>query len=365
MVVRGTAEAGSWVTVYHAGTAVGTVVAGVNGAFAVTVTLTAGDNVITAVARNRNPQPGATSAPLHLVYDNSIPGTPVALVAKSRAAGKVELTWQSPTSGAVSGYYLFRSGSPISDQTAFAPDDALGGLLRSTAYTDLPDADGRYYYCVVAVHLVDESPTLGAPSASAEGISDRTPPTGMVAVRALGSKYAAAANRYGPGLVEVTVTTSESLLAAPFVSLAIAQGAPLVPSLAPFGDNVYTGTVAITGKSGSGVVTPTFSALDQAGNRGTSATLLAPVTIDTTGPVVVGLTPLRLTDAGIWEDLTSLETVKNAPVAPATTVTLAWRVQLDEPSKAGLPPTLTATLSAHAGHIHPLRDRLKGTRRDS
>lgn len=47
----------------HAGIAVGIVVAGAHGAFAVTITLTAGDNVITAVARNRNPQPSPLTAP--------------------------------------------------------------------------------------------------------------------------------------------------------------------------------------------------------------------------------------------------------------------------------------------------------------
>ncbi|MDD2763158.1 MAG: chitobiase/beta-hexosaminidase C-terminal domain-containing protein [Opitutaceae bacterium] len=350
LAVRGTAQPNSQVTLYRGSDALGTVPAGADGAFALDITLLAGSNELTASARNRHPQPSALSAPVHVTYDNTVPAPPTALSARSRAEGRIALSWYAPASGLASGYYLFRSESSMPDNAVLSVSNALGGaMIRGQSYTDTPPADGRYYYRAVTAYAVGDSATLSVLSNEADAVSDRSLPAADVSLTALGPLYDAVGHRFGVGLVEATLTATETLGAAPFFNLTVAGGSPIFVDLTPQGENVYQGTFSIAASTSSGAVGPVFSAIDAAGNRGTTITLSTPAVIDTLGPKAIGLVPVRVTETGALEDLPELEVIKNDPVPPATAVSVAWRLTLDEAPKPGAAPVVTATLSGHSG----------------
>jgi large repetitive protein len=352
LTLRGTAQANSLVTLYRGGSSLGTATAGADGSFSLAITLVPGQNDLTTTARNRNPAASAASAVVSVTYDNTVPAPPTGLTATQRSAGRIELSWLEPTSGLANGYYLFRSTAPIAANAELLPANAIGGLLRSRTYTDTPSSDGRYYYRALTAYSVGSDVTLSVPSNQADAFSDRLAPTATVTLQPLGSRYDSAAHRFGPGLVQATVTVSERLAAAPFFNLTT-TGSPLFVDLAAQGETTYTGVFTLQDTTASGPVGAVFSALDVPGNRGTVITLATPAVIDTDGPSVTGLTPVALTETGT-EDLPAYNSIRNDPVAPATSVTLHWRLTLDEAPKPGTQPALSATFSGTPATALPL-----------
>jgi RHS repeat-associated protein len=351
--VRGTAQKNSLVTLYREGSAIGTTQAAADGSFSLSITLVSGLQQLTATATNRNPAPGPLSSAVGITYDSTVPAPPSGLTATARSGGQIRLSWSQPATGLASGYYLFRSTSPISDTFAFTPSGSVGGqILRSTSYTDTPSTDGRYYYRVLTAYTVGSADTLSAPSNQADTFSDRIAPTATVTLQSIGAYHDDATQRLGRGLVQATVTVSERLSATPFFNLTT-TGSALFVDLSAQGETTYTGVFNIQESTPSGALGAVFSALDLPGNRGTAITLTTPVVIDTAGPRITGLTPGRIIE-GVWEDLPAYNSIRNEPVTPETAVTLLWRITLDEASKPGTEPVLTATFSSQPATALPL-----------
>ena len=345
----GTAESNSLVTIYAGATAVGSRHAGTDGSFALAVALAEGTNQFKANAQNRNPQPSAFSNTITITYDNTAPKPPTALSAQAAANGTVRLSWHPPSAGVASGYYLFRSTSPIPDDAAISPANAIGGRLQGLSYTDTTPGDGHYYYRLVTSYMVGAGETLSALSNQAEAITDSTPPTATVTLQPLGGLADAAHRRLGRGLVQATLVPSKPLGAIPFLNFSVAGGGAIAVNLSVASGNTYSGVITIGASTPSGPITPVFSGIDLAGNRGSTVTLDAPWVIDTAGPGATGLTPVQIDPSGAVHDLPVTDAFKNAPVAPATAVTLSWRLTINEAPKAGTAPVCTATLSGHPG----------------
>ena len=350
LTVRGAAAKLATVRLYRGAVLIGSTSAAADGSFAVAIALEAGANALSATAQNRNPQPGAPSSVVNVTYDNTVPAPPTGLSARAVAGGKISLAWYPPASGLASGYYLFRSNAPIPAAAPLILAGAVGPMIRGQAYTDTPPSDGRQYYRAVTAYLVGDAATLSEPSNQADAVSDAAPPSATASLQAIGPFYDAAGHRFGVGLVQATLTASEPLGATPFFNLAVAGGAPVFVDLTPQGNNVYQGVFSISASTSSGAVTPVFSAIDVAGNRGTTIALTTPAVIDTLGPKVTGLVPVRIAESGSPEDLPKLDAIKNDPVPPATAVTVSWRVVLDEAPKAGTSPLITAILSGDPDH---------------
>jgi YD repeat-containing protein len=350
LTVRGTAQPGSAVTVYRGATVLGTGTAGANGVFAIGVTLNAGTNDLFATAQNRNPQPSPTSVVVQAIYDNTLPNPPTALTAQARAGGTIALTWFAPASGLASGYYLFRSSQPIEGTATLNPSQALGGgMIWALAYTDTPPSEGHYYYRAITAYTVGEGVTVSTPSNQADAVADATPPSATVALQAMSAHYDPVGLRFGTGLVQATLTTSEPLGTTPFFNLSVASGVPIFVNLTPSGTNTYTGVFAIDSGTSSGTVGAVFSAIDAAGNRGAAVTLTTPAIIDTAGPKAVTLAPVHITGAGAIESAPPFTNIKNDPVPPDTAVTVAWLITFDEAPKPGVLPAISASLSHHPG----------------
>lgn len=355
ITVRGTAEKNSLVTVYDGANSVGTGSAGANGVFAINVPLVAGANQLKATAQNRNPVPSGFSTVITVTYDNAVPNPPSAVSALAGAGGTVQLSWHQPAGGvAASGYYLFRSTAPIPGDAVINPANALGGLLHGLSYKDTPPSDGHYYYRLVTSHAVGTSETLSALSNQVDAVADSTPPSATGSLQPMGSAFDAAGHRLGQGLVQVTLTASEPLGATPFFNFSIAGGGAIAVNLSAAGNNTYTGLFTISSSTPSGALTPVFSAIDAVGNRGSVITLDVPWAIDTAGPKATGLTPVQIDSSGTVQDLPVFDAIRNEPVAPATAVTVSWRLTLDEAPKSGTTPVCTATLSGHPNLTLPV-----------
>lgn len=115
---------------------------------------------------------GTTIVPPHSfqVYQGDLPGldSPLSLVAASKPAGRIDLSWQ-----AVEGAADYQVSRRAAGGGSFAPVGLSGG---STAFGDLPDSDGLYEYVVAAVRQENGETSVGDPSNVAAATSDRVAP---------------------------------------------------------------------------------------------------------------------------------------------------------------------------------------------
>ena len=155
----------------------------------------------------------------------------------------------------------------------------------------------------------------------------------------------------GSGLVQVRLIASEELSTPPFLNLSVGGAQALFVDLTAVGSKEYTGAVSVTSSTRSGPISASFSAYDSAGNRGTTATVEPSVSFDTAGPRVIGVSPVSLVGESTYETLPQVDSIKNIPAAPATSVSRWWKFTLDEDPAPGLPPTFTATLSTHLSSV--------------
>jgi RHS repeat-associated protein len=345
VTLRGTAQAGSNVTIYSGAAVIGSVTAGADGSFAINVTLAVGANSIDANATNRNPQPSAFSNSIAITYNASVPSPPAALSAQSGPNGVIRLAWQPPLGGGVSGYYLFRSTSAIPDNFTVNTANAIGGLLEGQVYTDTPPADGHYYYRMVTVYGTAAGQNFSSLSNQADAVADSVLPIATVALQPLGNLFDATHHLLGRGLVQATLTTNKPLGATPFLNFSIAGAGAIAVDLTATNGTTYTGILNISANTPSGALTPIFSGVDAAGNRGSVVTMPFPWTIATAGPIATGLTPVQISSSGVVTPLPVFDVIQNVPVPPATAVTVSWELTLNEPPATGLAPNCTATLA--------------------
>lgn len=322
IAVSGNAAVGSTVRLYVNDIPAGEpVTAGAAGAFRTTLTLGNGINKLQATASNAYGT-SVKSGAVTVTVDTSLPAAPAALTAAALAGGTIRLSWARPSDANVTGYHLYRATAPFA-----TPGEALrinAGKLAATSYDDMPPGDGTYYYRVVSVNSID---TPSEPGNLAQARADATPPRASVAYGPKG-KVDPVTGRIGQGRVDLVVTVSEPLSAAPYLAIVPQGGLPLTLDLARQDDTHYAGGFTIGPDTPSGEAHALFSARDLIGNRGTEITSGATLRIDTTGPVVTGIA------------ITPASPIRNEP---ARTVSAVFT--LDHPVRPGTAPALAYLLS--------------------
>ena len=323
--VAGTAEKGSEVLLYRNGEPIGSPLSlDGNNAFTTTLTLVEGQNNLQAATHNRGGT-GPLSAVVRVTLDSHIPPAPSALLADARADRQVRLSWSAVNDTSVNGYDLYRANAPF---------DAINqaqkintSRITGTVFDDLPPADGRYYYRVVALTTIG---TTSAPSNPASAEADGTAPKASAISYQPQGNHDPVSGRMAPGQVNVTVQVSEPLLTTPFLSMTPQGRAPLAVTLRQTGQTEYQGQFEITPTTPSGTAYAVFSARDRVGNRGTGIDSGGSLLIDTAGPVVTQLT------------ITPPSPIRNDQTNP---VTVQVGIELDAPLPTGQVPELNYLLS--------------------
>ncbi|MDF1591854.1 MAG: Ig-like domain-containing protein [Desulfobacterales bacterium] len=300
-------------------------VAAVDGAgnFSAVLTLAEGENRIQAAARNRAGT-GPFSATVLVTLDTSLPQAPTGLTALALSGGQVRLTWQKPLDN-VSGYNLYRAAADFSNPAQATRVNA--NMIATTTFTDLPSADGVYYYRVATLDSAGNESELSAPASAA---SDRTPPRAVSIAYSPRGKVDPVSGRMAPGSVDILLTVSEALQAAPFLTLTPENGVPATVTLGKATSTTYAGVFVITTAMPSGTAYAVFSARDAVGNRGTEISAGASIKIDTAGPAVTRLV--------IWPN----DPVKTDAQNP---VSVIMTIGLNEKVKPGTAPVLSYLLS--------------------
>lgn len=209
------------------------------------------------------------------------PGPIGNLAASSAAAGFVMLSWAEPEGGAV-GYAIYRSTTPTETTAGMTQVATTTGLN----FADLPPIDGGYFYRVRAYFVVEKQ---GADSDQVSAESDRTSPTGTVAL-----------SKAGPlpiGTYAVTLTASEALAAPPTLAWTPAGGLPIPVALTPGANNTFGGALVIDGTTPNGPAVFSWLSADLVGNPGAPVLVGGTVTVDTVAPTafatLVPVSPLK------------------------------------------------------------------------
>lgn len=110
------------------------------------------------------------------VYQGILPAldSPYGLIAESRAAGQVWLSWESVEGAA--GYVLYRS--PVGGGSL-----SLLTQLAGLSFTDAPPAEGLYQYAVASLRTANGSTVTGEVSDAVNAVSDASSPSSPAAVQ--------------------------------------------------------------------------------------------------------------------------------------------------------------------------------------
>ncbi|MGD8912254.1 MAG: fibronectin type III domain-containing protein, partial [Candidatus Thiodiazotropha sp.] len=326
LTVTGTSDDQTEVTLQLNGIqAAGPLILDSNHHFRAQLTLIEGVNTITALARNRSGE-GPASSPVEVTLDTQVPDAPLGLRAQSLEQGQVLLTWHPSADERVSNYAIYRSSEPF--VTTAEAERVNTNPVTNSRYTDLPLADGTFYYRVAAENELGTSSLL---SNSADVKVDSLAP------RALAIRYTPAgendplSGRMAAGRVALEVEVSEPLLTTPFLSITPEGGIPISVDLSAESETLYRGFFDIEEHTPSGIAYAVFSARDQVGNRGSEIEEGASILIDTAGPAI---TLLQLTPGS---------PIRNDSASP---VDVQVDFTLDQPVLQGISPELAYQLSA-------------------
>ncbi len=327
--LRGTTAKDAEIEVLVNGVPQDTLGADPDGEFFTGAALEEGDNLITVRARYAGrAQFGPASTPVTVTLDTAQPDAPIGLVAESRQLGEIRLAWGASPDAAVASYDLYRAEAPF--EAIAAATKVNGAPITGDGYTDMPTADGQYFYRVVALN---EFGTTSAPSDLAEGVSDSVLPTATVSYAPAGA-FDAATGRIAPGTVGMELRASEPLLTRPYLALVPEGGVPDVLELVrDFEDpTLYRTSWQLTADVPTGTVFAVLSALDAVGNRGTEVTAGATLEVDTRGPQVLEVT------------VNPPAPVRNDPDDIDVPATVEVLIRLDEDVGPGTQVTLRPTL---------------------
>ena len=293
------------------------------GNFSASLTLAEGENRIQAAARNRAGV-GPLSAAVLVTLDTSLPQAPTGLSAAALSGGQVRVAWQKPAENAA-GYNLYRAQADFG--TAAEAVRVNASLLAAASFTDLPPADGPWHYRVATVDSAGNESEL---SAGMSAVSDRTPPRAVAIAYSPHGKYDPASGRMAPGSVDIVLSVSEALQAAPFLTLTPENGVPAAIALSKVSETSYAGVFVISGEMPSGTAYAVFSGRDTVGNRGTEIDAGAAIKIDAAGPALARL---------VIYPQAPLKTESQNPVSVVVTI------GLNEKVKPGAAPALSYLLS--------------------
>jgi RHS repeat-associated protein len=325
VTVKGQAEKNTEIVLYRNGDqAAGPTAVDSAGNFTISLTLTEGENSIRAAAQNRAGESPLSSAVI-VTLDTTIPPSSTNLTAEAKAAGVIKLSWRAPTNTSIKGYNLYRSTVSFTDKSSAQKVNST--LLTTLSYNDLPAQDGVYFYRVTTVSLANNESEL---SDEVSAPSDRTLPRALSIAYTPQGNYDPETGRMAPGAVDVRLTASESLQAAPFLSITPQGGAPISIELTQTSATEYTGIFVITETTPTGTAYAVFSGRDLVGNRGTAIDAGGSIQIDTDGPAVISLT------------ISPPEPIKNNNTAPVQVTVI---LGLDEKVKPELIPQLSYLLS--------------------
>ena len=319
------------------------------GSYSVAVPLTDGAHTLAAVAAN-SAGSGPASAAVGILVDTSAPVAPGGLTATAHPAGAVELRWlivgSPPPSGLV-GFRVYRAAAPFDDPAAAT---LISGASPQAAPTlnDTP-GEGDWVYRVTAVSGAGVESPLSAP---ATATADATPPTASITWSPSGPHEG---DRVGPGLVAVTVTVSEPLVAPPFLALTPAAGVASPIPLAKSGPLAFSGSLTVTPTTPSGPAQATISLRDLAGNQGTAieggATLLLDTDAPTAALAVAPAAPIP-NPAGA-PAVVSVTVTLDEPLPVDAAPTLTWRTTESHPDPAPLPLAQTTPTTWIGGLLLP------------
>ncbi|MGI9278564.1 MAG: right-handed parallel beta-helix repeat-containing protein, partial [Endozoicomonas sp.] len=290
VVLIGTSAPGAEVQARVNGSAVGNwqAVDG-QGRYTFAVDLVEGSNALSVVSRYQGrSKVSGVSAISNLTLDQSLPDSPAALTAVSRAQGEVRLSWQA-VDGDLSGYHVYRSPSSFSGVSEAGVERLTSAPISGLGYNDVPVTDGTYFYTVTALTRAGNESRVPAP-VSAEADS-QGPRAESVTLDSNGPK--ADDGRLGQGTVSVAVRFDEPLRNPPFFAFSFGQTSiPVTLSKDYNDDQRYTGQFSLTGSTPSGIGFLVFQAFDALGNQGSELVSgeLYELKVDTQGPEVTALT---------------------------------------------------------------------------
>jgi RHS repeat-associated protein len=302
------------------------------GKWSVLVALEPGNNTLRATATSAGGE-SALGPPVSVLYDNTVLAQPKGLQVDAREGGEVQLGWFSVADTSLSGlkgYRVYRASQAFTlpnQATLLTP----GELNKNPGFSDLPPADGEWFYAVAAE---SNAGTMSPLSAVASGMSDGTPPRATSIAFAPKGASDPTDGRVGVGPLEVTITFDEPLLTDPFSSLTVPGAQPIPVGLGLLSDSqglIYRGTIQVTPATPSGLAQAVLSARDLAGNRGTLIEGASTVLLDTDAP-----------------DIDAISLAPGAPIQndEAAPISVAVEVLLSEPLPLGLEPELTWALSS-------------------
>lgn len=319
--VAGTSAVAGTVQLLVDGEAVGDPLeVGADGRFTGAVALHSGSQSIQAVVTGAYGTSGPSVA-RHVTLDTSVPNAPSNL-AVAVVNGALHLTWNASSDPNTVGYEVYRA---VADFTSVDEAQKVASVATpKTAYDDLPDVDGTYYYRVVAVNAAGAA---SPPTASVHATLDRTEPFAERIEYQAGGAYDAATATYGRGTLDIDVTVSEPLLGIPYLSVVPEGGLPMPVDLVKRDDTHYHGVLTLGADAGSGVANVLFSARDLAGNRGVDVHAGATLHIDTVGPelTAIDIEPAAPIRVDVSRDVTATFTFGEA-IAAATPPALQYQL---------------------------------------
>ncbi|MDQ7773892.1 MAG: hypothetical protein RDU13_10245, partial [Elusimicrobiales bacterium] len=270
------------------------------------------------------------SAPLAATVDTGPPGAPLNFSAGSAAGGAVTLLWSAPEGEAPVSYDVYRSADAgaLAEGAVPPPELLAAAGVAAAEYTDLPPADGVYYYGAVSADAPGNRSALSNISAA---VSDRVGPSAAVSL--------SSAPPLGAGSYAVSAAVSEPLAGAPYLTFTPYGQSPVQVRLSPGSALVWTGTLTVTADMASGEGEFAFGASDLSGNTGGPVTSGRTLTLDTRGPsAVLSLTSDRpaLKPGSYAVELALDKPAREAPVLEYSSAGGPARVELSSGTDAAL-----------------------------
>lgn len=312
VTVSGTAPVSTTVSLKVNGTVTGQAQTSDSGTFSFSsIQLPEGDNILNAKASHRGGE-SAYSSDYKITVDTGAPSAPKDLSAQVQSGGIIKFTWSSGAGETPTGYNLYVSSSSFSSIADTGVSKTNSSPITYSLKEYIPGDDNLKYYGVTAL---DSSGNESALSNIISLSSDQVAPSVVEIQYSRDSEVFAAGSAVGAGIVNVTMTVTETLKEAPFFSLEPAEGSPIVLSMTSIDGTSYTGSFTITADTPHGATTYKFSGKDVVGNRGYAQG--TGITIDVKGPEATIQSPvstLAINPDPVTVDVVLNEASVTAPV---------------------------------------------------